>query len=145
MRYISILPIIILMSSLLACTPSKKSAAGFHLPDGDAERGKAAFVALKCHECHQVAGVELPSSTIPVPVALGGIVFYPKTDGQLITAIVDPARRVGPGLVKDAIRVSTLSHMSQSSAEMTLRQLIDVVTFLHSAYDVRPPIGAYQF
>ncbi len=140
MRYLTFLPLIIVIGSL-ACTPSQKSASGFRLPDGDVERGKAAFVALKCHDCHQVSGIDLPDSKAPSPVVLGGIVNYPRTDGQLVGLIIDPTRRAG----RDAVQIQTLSHMAEASSGMTLKQLVDVVAFLQSSYDVRPTVGPYQF
>ena len=145
MRNLTFFSIVIAIVGSLACTPSQKSASGFRLPDGDVERGNAAFVALKFHDCHQVAGVDLPDSKAPSPVVLGGIVNYPRTDGQLVGLIIDPSRRAGPRYGRDAIEIQTLSHMAETSAGMTLKQLVDVVAFLQSSYDVRPTVGPYQF
>ena len=36
-----------------------RSSAGFRLPDGDVERGKAAFLELKCYTCHTVSGLDI--------------------------------------------------------------------------------------
>ncbi len=67
----------ILVSALVACDSGPRSPAGFRLPEGDVEQGKAAFLELECYCCHRVDGVkDLPSPTVdpPVPVVLGGVV-----------------------------------------------------------------------
>ena len=45
-----------------ACSRSPQSPEGFHLPEGDIERGKIAFVELNCATCHTIAGVALQAS-----------------------------------------------------------------------------------
>ena len=81
---------------LLGCEPPQKSAAGFHLPDGDPARGQAAFVALRCHACHEVQGVPLPAPVAqpPLPLALGGRSYRVRTDGELVAAILERCRRM---------------------------------------------------
>ena len=138
MRHIRLLSSIIVITGFLACTPSRKSGSGFHLPDGDVERGKAVFVLLKCTDCHQVAGVvDIPAPKLSPPVVLGGLVSYPKTDGKLVTSIIDPSSRIGARYPKDTIEIGLLAHMSERDSVMTVRQLVDVVAFLQSRYKVR--------
>jgi hypothetical protein len=128
--------------SLAACTPSPRSAAGFRLPEGDVERGHAAFRDLRCHACHHVEGVEMPRPVAEplVPVALGGDVFQPHTDGELVSAIVNPSHRVLARHPAELVRSGQLSRMGDFSESMSVRQLIDLVAFLQSTYTVvRPP------
>lgn len=132
-----------LAALLTACVPGRKSAAGFHLPGGDIDRGKLAFTELKCHACHEVAGVALPTPVAEprVPVALGGIVPQSRTDGELVASIVDPSHHLVPGYDLDLVRTGSLSRMGDFSESMSVRQLIDLVAFLHSTYEVRPPVA----
>ena len=126
---------------LTACTPGPRSAAGFRLPEGDAERGRAAFVDLRCHACHRVEGVSMPEPVAapPVPVVLGGTVYQARTDGELVTAIVHPSHRVVPRDPAELVRSGRLSRMGDFSDCMSVRQLIDLVAFLQSTYTVVRP------
>lgn len=123
------------------CSAGHKGAAGFHIPDGDTEKGRAVFVAMRCHACHRVADLDLeaPVADPPVPVVLGGKVARARTDGELVTAIVDPSHRLAPGYPPSAVRTGGLSRMGEFGDAMTVRELIDVVAFLQSRYEVVPP------
>lgn len=120
--------------ALCGCEAPRKSAAGFHLPDGDPVRGHAAFVELRCHACHTVAGVtDLPKPVAdpPLPFALGGRSAIVRTDGELVTAILEPSHRVtmtSPA----AVQAGHLSRMGDFTEAMTVRQLIDLVAFVHA-------------
>jgi mono/diheme cytochrome c family protein len=139
--------IAMLLAANLACGSGRHSAAAFRLPpDGDAERGKAAFVALGCHSCHEVSGVDLPRPTVqpPVPVVLGGVVDAKFSDAYLVTSIIYPSYELAP-YPKDQITSHGQSRMPAYSDRMTLRQLTDIVTFLQSRYfvarrEIVPPL-----
>jgi hypothetical protein len=128
-------------SLTLACGDERKSSVGFRLPDGDPHRGEAVFVALKCNECHRVAGVHLPPPVAdpPVPVELGGETFHARTDGELVAGIVHPSHSLAGGHRRQEVASGGLSRMGDFSESMTVRDLIDVVAFLQSRYVVRPP------
>ena len=129
-------------SMLVACQAGPKSALGFRLPDGDAEAGQAAFVALKCSSCHRVhgvAGLPEPVAGPPVPIALGGEDPYQRTDGELVTAIIDPSHRLATSHPDARSGEGSRSRMGDFSEAMTVRQLIDVVAFLHAHYEFVPP------
>ena len=134
---------VILLILLAAAGSPRKSGAGFRLPDGDVQRGKAAFTELKCNTCHTVAGTE-----IPVPnkayayvrvVVLGGEVRQVKTYGALVTSIINPSHSLAPGYPKELITKDNHSAMSNFNDTMTVRQLIDIVAFLQSRYKLVPP------
>ena len=59
-----------------ACDFNLKSTRRFRLPQGNADNGKAAFVALNCTTCHTVSGVDLPKPTVEptAVVGLGGVI-----------------------------------------------------------------------
>lgn len=121
-----------------ACSSGRHSPAAFRLPpDGDAERGKAAFVALGCNTCHEVAGADLPKPTVqpPVPVALGGTVETRLSDAYLVTSIIYPNYQLAP-YPKDQITSGGQSRMPHYTDRMTVRQLTDIVAFLQSRYIV---------
>jgi hypothetical protein len=129
--------------AILAGCGGQRSASGFRLPEnGDPERGKAAFVELGCHQCHPVAGVDLPppSGDSKISLALGGRVHEVRTDGYLVTSIIHPTHRIrrytGAG-------VSNESPMPDYTQQMTVRQLIDIVAFLQTHYEVVPSPTIY--
>jgi mono/diheme cytochrome c family protein len=120
------------------CESGPHSASGFRLPEGNAQRGKVAFVAYGCHTCHQVANVDLPKPTVqpPVPVVLGGVVERPMTDGYLVTSIIYPSYKIA-GYPKDQVMVNGKSRMPHCADKMTVQELTDIVAFLQSQYVVR--------
>lgn len=119
---------------------------GFRLPEGDESLGKAAFVELKCHECHTVAGMEFPKPDDPPTISyeLGGEVRVVKSYGELVTAIIQPQHVVSGKYVlqlKESKRKEAASPMPDYNARMTVAQLTDIVTFLHARYQKMPPPG----
>jgi mono/diheme cytochrome c family protein len=126
-----------LAGSGIGCSKGPHSPAGFRLADdGDVERGKMAFAELKCNTCHEVAGVDLGKPTIdpPVPVVLGGKVPSPKTDGYLVTSIINPSFELAP-YPASQITAAGKSRMPAYD-RISVRQLTDIVAFLQSRYVV---------
>ena len=128
---------------LPACAPGPESASGFRLPDGDADRGLQAFTDLQCQACHSIEGLDLPNSgTGPANVRLGGTTTRVRTYGQLVTSIINPSHKLAPGYRPEEVTTDsgeslmTLAHLN---GIMTVQQLIDLVAFLQSRYDVVPP------
>jgi mono/diheme cytochrome c family protein len=120
----------------MSCGPSRYSSSGFRLPpDGNAERGKAAFLALGCHTCHSVVGSDLPRQTVqpPVPVVLGGTVARQPSDGFLVTAIINPSFQMAQ------------SRMPHYADRITVRQLTDIVEFLQAQYHVAAEPQAFPY
>jgi len=126
---------------LAGCDSRLKSTSRFRLPQGSAENGKAAFVALKCTECHTLAGVELPKPTAPADtvVALGGEVARLRTIGDLLTSIVHPDYAISEKMPKPKVPIAGKSPMRVLNDQMTVTQLIDLVTFLQPHYKQLPP------
>jgi len=128
---------------MAACDAGPKSSLGFRLPEGNIEKGKATFLELKCHLCHTVAGTELPPLDVPpsVMVNLGGQVRNVRTYGELVTSIINPSHQLAKGYKKDLIQVDGKSRMTDYTQFMTVRQMIDLVAFLQSRYEViLPPV-----
>lgn len=135
----------ILIVVLAACA-GHKSGAGFRLPDGDPAAGQVAFQQLRCSQCHRVQGVEFPAPAAahPAPVVLGGDVPHVKTDGDLVTSIINPSHRIAAAFRQDEVRQSDgTSRMPDLTSAMTVRQLVDLVAFLQTRYSVvRPGVPA---
>jgi mono/diheme cytochrome c family protein len=124
------------------CGGGAKSSKGFVLPEGNAEKGKAAFVALQCHTCHQVNGVTdlpAPSASVPRPVIIGGEVARVKNYGELLTAIVHPSHNLSEALHREWM-AGKLSPMPQFNHTMTVEQMTDLVTFLQPRYKQLAPL-----
>lgn len=123
-----------LLGFAVGCESRRHSATGFHLPgDGNVERGKVAFVALGCPECHEVSGQPLPRpQTQLTTVVLGGEIDWQITDGYLTASLIDPAYRIAPH-AQDRLAGAQQAHMRNYEG-MTVRQLVDIVAFLQSQY-----------
>lgn len=125
------------------CEPAAQSGRGFTLPAGDVEKGRAAFVDLKCTTCHIVQGVgglPPPGETVTTPVVIGGEVARAKTYGQLVTAIIHPSHQITGQLRPQWEEWSKLSPMPDYGEIMTVRQMTDLVTFLQPQYIKLEPL-----
>lgn len=129
-----------LLLMLVACGgKEKKMAKGFVLPAGDVEKGKQAFIELKCHQCHSVAGELLPENVEPsmVKLHLGGEVYRVKTYGQLVTSVINPNHDLSKdyllGVDKEQ-RQDAQSPMPSMVEQMTVDQMINIVAFLNAHY-----------
>ena len=74
--------VITILCSAAGCGGGPKSAKGFTLPDGDAERGKDAFLSFHCYDCHSVSGVELPEAEEPDQVFRYVAIKYSKENSN---------------------------------------------------------------
>ena len=111
---------------------------GFTLPPGDAQRGRDAFVAFRCYECHDVHKVELPprdNSDAPV-TKLGGDMARVKSYGDLVTGIINPSHRLATAYVPPTNGDRGRSPMKVYNDVMTVSQLVDIVTFLQEHYEL---------
>lgn len=135
------------MAALLFCggcqETGSQSPRGFALPEGDAQRGKQAFVDLKCYTCHGVAGLEddlpRPTATPVVDVELGGLAMREPTDGELVTSIINPSHALYPAGEEEDITSGGESRMANYNDVITAQQLIDLTSFLHDRYETAQP------
>ena len=130
------------LGALYACSPKPDSSAEFSLPKGAADRGEAAFLDLRCHACHNVEGIEFESLDIGESlVTLGGEVARVKTYGELVTSIVNPSHKLAPGYPLEDISAAGESLMSFAylNEVMTVQQLIDIIAYLQTTYDIQSP------
>jgi L-cysteine S-thiosulfotransferase len=127
---------------LAGCGPSPDSALGFRLPDGDADRGLAAYIELRCYACHVIDGLELDErGPGAIEVTLGGEVTRVRTYGELVTSIINPSHRLAPEYAPEDISINDESIMAlvYLNDVLTVQQLIDLVALLQANYRVTPP------
>ena len=135
---------------LVACDQGPNTGRGLRLPEGDISSGQQSFVALGCHHCHGITGVELPSSDPRervLMIELGGEVIRVKTYGELVTSIVNPQHIIDQKYLNAwpaEGRGDVQSPMPSFNTGMTVEQLINIVTFLDSHYErVHPEYTGY--
>jgi sulfur-oxidizing protein SoxX len=147
MKQMSVLTLIGLgLLALAGCEADRMSEKGFSLPEGDAIRGKDTFLYMHCHECHTIAGEDLPRVPMADPpfVELGGTVTRVKTYGELVTAIINPSHKLAKGYPIDEVANDGESKMPVYNGFMTVQELIDIVMFLQPYYDVYVPQYEYR-
>ena len=125
---------------LVGCDTGPKSAVGFTLPDGDVELGKKIYVQFQCNACHD-------SETVPqlvnpeeaaISVPLGGETTRVRTYGELVTSIINPSHRVARRKSAQMADESGESKMVSYNDVMTITQLIDLVAYVQSSYQLSP-------
>jgi mono/diheme cytochrome c family protein len=129
--------VLLVLVPFLGCDGGPKSARGFSLPDGDAEKGRATYTELQCNACHKIAGIEQLASAEGQPemsIELGGEVTRIKTYGELVTSIINPSHRMAQGYSAEYVQDEGVSKMPVYNDAMTVAQLTDLVKFLQSKY-----------
>ncbi|MFK7912447.1 MAG: hypothetical protein AB8B93_00920 [Pseudomonadales bacterium] len=120
----------------------ERESRGFALPPGDAAQGQVEFVALGCNHCHRIEGSVERAADSAYPnldVRLGGRVSRIKTYGELVTAIIHPARDLSRGDTPALVTEDGLSRMPVYNDSMTVSQLVDITTFLQQTYVLYVP------
>jgi mono/diheme cytochrome c family protein len=127
----------ILAFALAGCGPT--SGIGFHLPEGSAQLGRRAFTDLGCNACHEIEGV--PHAGGAGAVSLGGPTTRVRTYGELVTSIINPSHRLAPRYADSEAAADGDSPMAGAALNdvMTVQQLIDLVAFLRSTYEIVEP------
>ncbi|AEY00882.1 cytochrome c family protein [Oceanimonas sp. GK1] len=129
-------PIIILLAALgiSGCDPA---ARGFSLPPGDVAQGEQVFLNMQCLSCHTMEGYERPDNADELSVALGGKVKSIKTYGELVTSVIHPSHKLAKGYDMSTIQTEGgESVMPLYNDIMTVAELVDLVTFLESKYEL---------
>lgn len=116
----------------------------FSFPTSEAhvEAGRQAFVDQHCQQCHSVAGVQLPElagASAPM-LELGGETSAIKSYAELVTSIIEPNHAISERYRENLViegRVPLDSPMPTPDLDrMTVQQLIDIVAFLDSRYEL---------
>jgi hypothetical protein len=107
---------------------------GFALPSGELEAGKTAFTKFGCNNCHSAGDIEFKGLDQNLKVPLGGSVGIVKTYGELVTSIINPAHKIDKNnQLVDGFKMKTYNEV------MTVQELVDLVTFLQSEYEIETP------
>jgi len=141
MKQIFLIPLFILFFLLASCDIGPNSGRGFSLPEGNVDKGRTTFVELECNACHsvgdieRVAGLEGPD----INVKLGGRVTAVKTYGDLVTSVINPSHKTSRRYAKQNIATEGGElKMVVYNEIMTVQQLVDLVTYLESNYELVP-------
>jgi len=134
---------------LLILSGCNQQSDGFNLPRGDAEQGKATFILLQCTDCHSVEGIPWAgtdtslngpgATTDAINVTLGGTVTRIKTYGDLVTSIINPSHKLAKTDSPGTTTPEGKSTMRLYNDVMSVQELIDLVEFLQSKYEVHVP------
>lgn len=107
-------------------------AGGFFLPDGNVEAGQKAFARLKCNSCHWVQN-EIRLSE-PVAEKTGPMIGWKQASyspGWIANSIVSPSHTIALDSDGEA-EGSQLSRMGDFKDIMTVRELMDIVSYIKS-------------
>jgi len=141
MRRILLTPLFILIFLLTSCDFGPNSGRGFSLPEGNIEKGSTTFVELECNACHSIGDIKrIAGSEGPdINVRLGGQVAILKTYGDLVTSVINPSHKTSWRYSKQDIATEGGElKMVVYNEIMTVQQLVDLVTFLESNYEMVP-------
>lgn len=131
-------------AALGGCNRGPEPVSGFVLPEGDPALGQKVFEEVGCRYCHQIAGLELPPfAAEPVlDIPLGGKVLKVKNYGDLLNSVVNPNHTVELSYklkLEADERKDAESPMPVFNDVLTVTELIDLVAFLHSRYELLGP------
>jgi sulfur-oxidizing protein SoxX len=132
---------LILFASLFLLFACDEQSRGFNLPQGNAEQGRMTFILLQCSDCHSVNSVPWTGDYTDkkVNVTLGGKVTKIKTYGDLVTSIINPSHKLARGDSPGTTLGNGRSAMRNYNGIMSVQELIDLVEFLQSNYEVWVP------
>jgi len=141
MKQVFLIPLFILIFLLTTCDFDPNSGRGFSLPEGNIDKGRTTFVELECNACHSVGDIERVAGRDgpDINVKLGGQVTTVKTYGDLVTSVINPSHKTSYRYAKQDIATGEGElEMVVYNEIMTVQQLIDLVTYLESSYEVVP-------
>jgi len=140
MKHLSLCMLAVVATAMVGCETGVESPRGFSLPEGDAENGKAVFIKYQCLSCHRLEGVEQADivKSPELSIKLGGKSVVVKTYAELVTSIINPSHKIARGFPKSSVQVDGVSKMAVYNDIMTVTELVDVVVFLQSQYELIP-------
>ena len=122
-------------------------AGGFALPEGNIEEGRATFKRLECNACHSISEIAWKGGSDSLHIQLGGEVVRKKAYEALVTSVINPSHKIAPRYKQKNSTETTesgLSKMKNYNEVMTVQELVDLVTFLQSEYNVNTPTTYYR-
>ena len=124
---------------LSGCEPQSR---GFNLPPGDTAQGEATFILMQCNNCHSIKdSIPWSGETLEqkLNVVLGGPTTQVKTYGDLVTSIIHPSHKLSRGNTPATVNEIGESRMRNYNDVMSVQELIDLVAFLQSKYEIWVP------
>ncbi|KAA3624611.1 MAG: cytochrome C [Bacteroidetes bacterium] len=138
--FVWVFVVALLLGLLSACN---KESRGFALPEGDVVAGKANFVALNCNACHSIADIKWEGQDEELRLPLGGKTERIRTYGELLTSVINPSHKISKTYEGNLVDSAGQSRMKIYNDIMTVQELVDVVTFLQSEYEIVVPEENY--
>lgn len=139
--------LLVTLGLVAGCYRPPKSGKGFVFPEGEVSRGRDAFVELNCFTCHKVHGEDglaQPTVDASLVIVLGGEVTKMRTYGDLVTAVIHPSYEISEKVGIPRRWELKISPMPVMNDTMTVRQMLDIVTFLQPHYRELEPIYHQQ-
>lgn len=137
---------LILLCGCMFINSCNEQARGFALPEGNIEEGKATYMRLACNECHSISEIAWKGGNDNLNIQLGGEVTSKKSYGDLVTSVINPSHKIAPRYKqKNATETNEAEHskMKNFNDTMTVQELIDLVSYLQSEYNVTIPKTYY--
>ncbi|MFL1011014.1 hypothetical protein [Flavisericum labens] len=128
--------VFVLLCGSLLISSCNKQARAFALPEGDIEKGKVTYKRLACNECHIISEIEWRGGSDNLKIPLGGEVSNQKSYGELVTSVINPSHKIARFYNQKTSTEEGLSKMRNYNEVMTVQELIDLVTFLKSEYQI---------
>jgi hypothetical protein len=126
---------------LFSCDLGPESTKGFSLPEGNNESGKMVLLKYQCLACHNIKGIQTPvdqKDNSEFSIRLGGKSIHVKTYADLLTSVINPSHKFARGYKLDTIQSDGISKMTNYNDVMTVTELVNLVTFLQSNYELIP-------
>lgn len=137
------LAVLILLWGGILISSCNQQGRGFALPEGDIEEGKAVFTRVGCNACHSISEIEWEGGNEDLNIPLGGEVTTQKSYGELVTSVINPSHRIARSYREKAATEDDLSKMKNYNEVLSVQELIDLVAFLQSEYEVEAPATEY--
>ncbi|MFT5166019.1 MAG: sulfur-oxidizing protein SoxX [Saprospiraceae bacterium] len=139
----NVLLLLIFFLGLVFIISCNQEGRGFALPAGDITSGKATFIKLSCNECHSITGIDWKGNPENLNVPLGGKVTTLKSYGELVTSVINPSHKLARVYQQTVENENNSSKMNNYNEVMTVQELVDIITFLQSEYEIKPPPTYY--
>lgn len=142
-RHCLLLVTIAMIAVLMGCSNSSPST---FLPEGDVQAGRVAFNEFECYTCHEVKGDDFPAPTVITPtyVTLGAGQGR-LSRAYLVESIIAPSHQFAvpkppSGETAGDVNIMSgkVSRMTDFSDRMTVRQLLDLTSYLESLQERSP-------
>lgn len=143
--------VLLLLSVFFLFMACRQESRGFVLPEGDMDAGKQLFTSLYCTDCHSMDGIAWTGTEgAGAPqVKLGGDVTALKSYGELVTSVINPSHKISQRNLTDQ-QLTNPEGGSMMEARcyndvMTVQQLVDIIAFLQSKYNLVLPTNPYPY